>query len=98
MSTGRQAIFTIESFLKRKTPSVFNIVNDNQQNEGLYGQTLFISGHSHILKVMNDHKNGLLHINPGAAGKSGFHQISTIVRFIIDDENIRDLEILEIPK
>ncbi len=59
---------------------------------------LFISGHSHILKVMNDHKNGLLHINPGAAGKSGFHQISTIVRFIIDDENIRDLEILEIPK
>jgi len=42
LSTGRQAIFTIESFLKRKTPSVFNIVNDNQQNEGLYGQTLII--------------------------------------------------------
>jgi hypothetical protein len=47
---------------------------------------------------MNDHKNGLLHINPGAAGKSGFHLVSTIVRLIIEDENIRDLEILEIPK
>jgi len=59
---------------------------------------LFISGHSHILKVMNDPKNGLLHINPGAAGKSGFHHVSTIVRFVIEDENIRDLGILEIPK
>lgn len=59
---------------------------------------LFITGHSHILKVINDKKNGLLHINPGAAGNSGFHTIITAVRFVIDGSNIRDLEILEIPR
>jgi hypothetical protein len=57
---------------------------------------LFISGHSHILKVMPDNKLNLLHINPGAAGKNGFHSIRTIVRFIIDKSNIRDLEIIEL--
>ncbi len=59
---------------------------------------LFISGHSHILKVINDQKYGLLHINPGAAGKFGMHTISTLIRFTIDGENIRDLEIQELPK
>jgi putative phosphoesterase len=56
---------------------------------------LFISGHSHILKVINDHKLGLLHINPGAAGYYGFHKVCTAVRFIIDGEEIKDLEIWE---
>lgn len=56
---------------------------------------LFISGHSHILKVMPDNKNNLLHINPGAAGKFGLHQKVTFVRFVIDGANIRDLEISE---
>lgn len=56
---------------------------------------LFISGHSHILKVINDTRNNLLHINPGAAGKSGFHQKITLIRFIIENDRIRDLEIFE---
>lgn len=59
---------------------------------------LFITGHSHILKVINDPKNNLLHINPGAAGKYGMHQIATLIRFVIDGEDIRDLEIQELPK
>lgn len=59
---------------------------------------IFISGHSHILKVMPDKKNDLLHINPGAAGRSGFHKIITIVRFIVDKRNVKDLEVLEIKK
>lgn len=56
---------------------------------------LFISGHSHILKVMYDKKNNLLHINPGAAGKFGLHQKITMVRFVIDGDKIKDLEISE---
>jgi len=59
---------------------------------------LFICGHSHILKVVNDPKLKLLHINPGAAGKNGFHEIRTAVRFKIDARRIFDLEILEIPR
>lgn len=56
---------------------------------------LFISGHSHILKVIPDHKYNLLHINPGAAGKFGLHRKVTFMRFIIDGKDIRDLEISE---
>lgn len=56
---------------------------------------LFISGHSHILKVMPDQKNNLLHVNPGSAGKSGMHKKITMVRFVIDGEDIRDMEIFE---
>ncbi len=56
---------------------------------------LFISGHSHILKVINDKKNNLLHINPGAAGKSGMHNKITFLRFTIDKDRIQDLEIAE---
>jgi uncharacterized protein len=63
-----------------------------------YPPGLFISGHSHILKVMPDKNLGLLHINPGAAGKSGLHKIRTIVRFIIDGSDIRDLEVIELEK
>lgn len=59
---------------------------------------LFITGHSHILKIINDPKYNLLHINPGAAGKYGWHTVSTLIRFTIDGEEIKDLEIQEIPK
>ncbi|NKI25708.1 metallophosphoesterase family protein [Arenibacter sp. 6A1] len=59
---------------------------------------LFISGHSHILKVMWDKKLNLLHMNPGACGTHGFHQIRTMLRFVIDGENIKDLEIIELGK
>lgn len=57
---------------------------------------LFISGHSHILKVMFDNKLNLLHINPGAAGFSGIHIKRTVVRFIIDKHKIKDLEVVEL--
>jgi len=59
---------------------------------------LFISGHSHILKVMFDKKLDLLHINPGAAGIHGFHQIRTLLRFEIDGSDIHNLSIVEFPK
>lgn len=56
---------------------------------------LFICGHSHILKVMPDPKHQLLHINPGAAGIHGFHQVKTIIRFAIDKGRIQGLEVIE---
>ncbi len=59
---------------------------------------LFISGHSHILKVMYDQQNQLLHINPGAAGNNGLHKVVTMVRFVIDKKEIRDLEVIELPR
>ncbi|MFV0506423.1 MAG: metallophosphoesterase family protein [Bacteroidales bacterium] len=59
---------------------------------------LFITGHSHILKIIYDDKLDLLHINPGAAGFYGWHKKSTCVRFTIEQGNIKDLEIKEFPK
>jgi hypothetical protein len=59
---------------------------------------LYICGHSHILKVMPDPKLGLLHINPGACGKEGFHQIRTAVRFVIDNGVVGQLEVIELGK
>ena len=59
---------------------------------------LFIAGHSHILKVIYDEKLNCLHMNPGAAGKYGFHRVRTLLRFVLDEENIRDLEVIEIGK
>lgn len=57
---------------------------------------LFICGHSHILKVMYDKKLNFLHMNPGAAGISGFHQVRTMLRFEIDGAKIQNLEIIEL--
>ena len=57
---------------------------------------LFICGHSHILKVMWDKKLNLLHMNPGAVGKYGFHKVRTMLRFTIDKDQIKDLEIIEL--
>ena len=59
---------------------------------------LFICGHSHILKVQFDKKLNLLHMNPGAAGIHGFHQVRTMLRFEIDGDKIQNLEIIEIGK
>lgn len=59
---------------------------------------LFISGHSHILKIMNDKKLNFLHINPGAAGKYGFHNVMTMVKFEVAGEKIQNLNYLELPK
>lgn len=57
---------------------------------------LFISGHSHILKVMYDRKYNCLHINPGAAGNYGFHAVRTLICFTIDGKDIKDLEVVEL--
>lgn len=59
------------------------------------GAKIFIAGHSHILKVISDKELDLLHINPGAAGKSGFHQLQTAIRFEIEGADIKNLEIYE---
>lgn len=57
---------------------------------------LFICGHSHILKVMSDKQFHLLHINPGACGKEGFHKMRTVVRFSLHEGIIKDLEVIEL--
>jgi len=72
----------------RYTKDVLNIIREEKPD-------LFVSGHSHILKVMFDKNYRLLHINPGAAGNYGLHQKITMVRFVIDGSQISDLEIFE---
>ena len=62
------------------------------------GPKLFISGHSHILKAMYDQKNSLLHLNPGAVGKVGWHQMRTMMRFEINGDQIENLEVIELGK
>jgi predicted phosphodiesterase len=57
---------------------------------------LFITGHSHILKVVFDPKIKCLHINPGAAGKSGWHKVRTLIRFDVSEEKILNLEVIEL--
>ena len=59
---------------------------------------IFISGHSHILKVIFDHELNLLHMNPGASGNYGFHNVCTMIRFNVEDGKPKDLEILEYEK
>ena len=91
-------IFTIENvkvmmthiggYPNRYEPGIKELIIKEKPN-------IFISGHSHILKVMNDHSLNLLHINPGAAGNSGFHRIMTMVRFQIDESEIQKMEVYE---
>ena len=57
---------------------------------------LFICGHSHILKVIFDKKINCLHLNPGAAGKQGWHKIRTLMRFAIDEGKVKDMEVIEL--
>ncbi|WP_299757697.1 metallophosphoesterase family protein [uncultured Pontibacter sp.] len=60
---------------------------------------LYITGHSHILKIMTDKSlNNLLHINPGAAGKHGFHKIRTMVKFSVSEGRVQDLQVVELGK
>ena len=73
----------------RYNPRVKPLLQSHQPN-------LFITGHSHILKVMPDKQLGLLHINPGACGNSGWHKVKTLVRFRIDSGKIDNLQVIEI--
>lgn len=59
---------------------------------------LFICGHSHILRVANDPSVGLLYMNPGAAGKEGFHKIRTLLRFEINEAKISNVQAIELGK
>lgn len=71
-------------------------VNWVRQELTAHPAQLFITGHSHILKVMFDHKLKCLHMNPGAAGKQGWHKLRTIIRFTIDGTEIKNCEIVEL--
>jgi putative phosphoesterase len=73
----------------RYTPTVKKELMDTKAK-------LFISGHSHILKVMYDEKIGCLHMNPGAAGNHGWHKVKTMLRFSIDGAEIKDCEVIEL--
>lgn len=73
----------------RYAPGVKDLIVKN--NSGL-----FISGHSHILKIMFDDKLNCLHMNPGAAGNQGWHKMRTLIRFTIDGKNMKDCEVIEL--
>lgn len=62
----------------------------------LHQPNIFISGHSHILKVMFDEKYKCLHMNPGAAGRQGWHKVRTLIRFTIDGNAIKNCEVIEL--
>ncbi len=59
---------------------------------------IFICGHSHILRIMYDKQYDFLLINPGACGNQGFHQVCSLVRFVVDQEKIKDCEVMDFDK
>jgi putative phosphoesterase len=71
---------------------------ETRKELAIHKPQLFISGHSHILKVIYDDKIKCLHINPGAAGKQGWHKVRTIIRFAIDGSDIKNCEVIELGK
>lgn len=71
---------------------------ETKKELAIHQPRLFISGHSHILKVMYDDKINCLHMNPGAAGRQGWHKIRTIIRFVIDGKEMKDCEVIELGK
>ena len=81
----------IGGYPKRYDRRVYEEINQNPPK-------LFICGHSHILKAMPDTKLKLLHLNPGAAGKVGFHKVLTLMRFDIDHSEVKNLEVIELEK
>lgn len=81
----------IGGYPPRYTPPVLQVMKSHPPR-------LFISGHSHILKIMYDDRFNCLHINPGAAGRQGWHVQRTLVRFTIDGSDIRDCEVVELGK
>ncbi len=75
----------------RYDPRVRQLLQEDPPTEGL-----FISGHSHILKVMPDKKLNFLHINPGACGNEGWHKVKTLLRFTLEAGRIGELQIIEL--
>ena len=96
-----QLVFTCEQvkvMIRHIGGSPPNYNPETRKELALQKPQLFISGHSHILKVIYDDKINCLHINPGAAGKQGWHKVRTIIRFAIDGSDIKNCEIIELGK
>ncbi len=79
----------IGGYPNKYAPGIRQLLQEHQAD-------LFICGHSHILKIMYDQKIHCLHLNPGAAGNQGWHQVKTMIRFTIDGKDIRDAEVIEL--
>ena len=75
----------------RYNPRVRKILQDDPPRDGL-----FICGHSHILKAMPDRQLGFLHLNPGACGNEGWHQVKTLMRYTLEAGAIRELQVIEL--
>ena len=82
------AMTHIGGYHGRYSPEAYHLIKKHKPK-------VFITGHSHILKVQFDRDNDLLFINPGACGISGQHTVRTAIRFIVDGVNMRDLEVGE---
>ena len=78
----------IGGYPKRYNPKILEELKSNPPD-------LFICGHSHILKVINDKELDLLHINPGAIGKHGLHRVRTMIQFEINGKKIENLSVIE---
>lgn len=101
MRFPEQLVFTCEGVkvLMRHIGGAPPKYNPETRKELLLHQPLlFISGHSHILKIIYDEKINCLHMNPGAAGKQGWHKVRTLIRFTIDGANMKDCEVIELGK
>lgn len=79
----------IGGYPKKYAPGVKGVIKTQQPG-------LFISGHSHIVKVMYDEALHCLHMNPGAAGMHGWHQVRTLIRFVIDGKEMKNCEVIEL--
>lgn len=71
------------------TPQTRRLIDENKPG-------LLVCGHSHILTIKKENKTGHLHVNPGAAGRSGFHTVRTLVRFVIEGPTIRHMDVIEL--
>ena len=87
----------IPYFNKSKKQGFFNPLPFREEL-GLRPPQLFISGHSHILKIIYDDQVNCLYMNPGAAGKQGWQKVRTVIRFAIDGKEIKDCEVIELGK
>jgi uncharacterized protein len=76
-------------------PPKYNLIS--KELIAIHKPHVFICGHSHILKVMPDALNNLLHINPGACGKHGWHKVKTLVKFTVDGASVKNLQVIELP-
>lgn len=95
----KNLIFTCEEvkvFITHICGQPTNYLKEVKDILNLEKPKLFICGHSHILKVMYQQQFDVLHMNPGACGIHGFHQIKTVLRFVIDGSDIKDLAVIEL--